>query len=349
MDAMGQVICITANFEWMGTHSGYGRFLSYLPKGCCEPVLASSLRGRRIFAGAARAALRGYGLSSVGSQSACTLLMRLWLSGGIVHVLYGEDHARIVRWLSAFGLPMIATLHQPKSVHERVGFEALGAARAVITLFRRDIEHYRGLIEGRQVHFIPHGVDCGFFRPAEASGYERRILIVGHWLRDWNKIGAILEIVRQEAPSVVVDVVASSRALDHPALARLVEQGKVAFMSGLSDEELLALYQRSAVMLCPFVDTGANNAIVEALACGLPIVTNDVGGIRDYGGGSVFETSGTGSSTELAALCLRYLIDARWRAETSKAQRDFAQKELDWGKIARMHLEVYADHSGRSA
>jgi len=35
----------------------------------------------------------------------------------------------------------------------------------------------------------------------------------------------------------------------------------------------------------PMKSSGANNAIVEALACGLTVVTTDVGGICDYGGG----------------------------------------------------------------
>ena len=35
-------------------------------------------------------------------------------------------------------------------------------------------------------------------------------------------------------------------------------------------------------------ESGANTAVVESLACGLPIVTTDVGGIRNYGGNDLF-------------------------------------------------------------
>lgn len=47
----------------------------------------------------------------------------------------------------------------------------------------------------------------------------------------------------------------------------------------VDDPTLLRLYQQASRHLTLFRDFAANNALVESLACGLPIVTNDRGSV----------------------------------------------------------------------
>jgi glycosyltransferase involved in cell wall biosynthesis len=52
--------------------------------------------------------------------------------------------------------------------------------------------------------------------------------------------------------------------------------------SAIPDDRLLAMYQQAHLLLLPLNDCTANNAVLESMACGLPIFSTEVGSIRDY-------------------------------------------------------------------
>ena len=71
--------------------------------------------------------------------------------------------------------------------------------------------------------------------------------------------------------------------LTPPKNAKLLgEHPNLAYTSGISEDELLKLYQSASVLLMPLLDATANNAILEGMSCGLPVVVTDVGAVRDY-------------------------------------------------------------------
>jgi glycosyltransferase involved in cell wall biosynthesis len=88
-------------------------------------------------------------------------------------------------------------------------------------------------------------------------------------------------------------------------------------------------------------DSGANTAVVEALACGTPIVTTDVGGIRDYGGETLFPVVPNDDDDAMISLVNRYLKDPAWRTSTGQICRKFAETRLAWPLVAQQHLKIY--------
>jgi glycosyltransferase involved in cell wall biosynthesis len=80
---------------------------------------------------------------------------------------------------------------------------------------------------------------------------------------------------------------------------------------------------------------------VEALSCGLPVVTTDVGGIRDYAGGEILPVVPNNDDDAMVALVGQYLAQPAWRNETARRCREFVEQKLAWPLVARRHLEFY--------
>ena len=66
------------------------------------------------------------------------------------------------------------------------------------------------------------------------------------------------------------------------SLERFRELPNVELYSGIDDDALRQLYRDSHIGLLPLQDSTANNALLEMMACGLPIVVTRVGSVEDY-------------------------------------------------------------------
>jgi len=73
---------------------------------------------------------------------------------------------------------------------------------------------------------------------------------------------------------------------------------------------------------------------VEALACGLPIISSRVGGMSDYVTDTTGELCAPGDAKAHADAVLRWLAEENRRRTAAAAARRFAEQHLDWSVIA---------------
>lgn len=78
-------------------------------------------------------------------------------------------------------------------------------------------------------------------------------------------------------------------------------------------------------MLQPMEESTANNSILEGLACGVPIVATDVGGVGAYVNEGCAVLTGTGDADGMADGILRITRDPVRRAEMNRAAREQAR------------------------
>ena len=202
--------------------------------------------------------------------------------GYIYHFLYGETTYHYSGYLNNVnGNRLLATFHLPPSgIRKAVQIDShIRQLSAVICLGRNQQEYFAELIGPERVYFVPLGLDTEYFTPPDSfeSRDPNMCLFVGENYRDFPTFRGVLELVAYKYPDIHFVAVLPSRSFDligqHPNLS---------LRSGIPESELLALYRTASVLVMPLQDAVANNAVLESMACGLPMVVTDVGAVRDY-------------------------------------------------------------------
>ena len=104
------------------------------------------------------------------------------------------------------------------------------------------------------------------------------------------------------------------------------------------------LMRQAQVFCLPSHGEGTPNSVMEALACGLPVVATKVGGIPD-----IVESNRTGKLVEqgdvqgLAEALVSLLQDSDCRARMGEAAHEFARMHLDARKTVVRLVELYRE------
>jgi glycosyltransferase involved in cell wall biosynthesis len=171
----------------------------------------------------------------------------------------------------------------------------------------------------------------------KSIGGRKVILTVGNWQRDFNSLQETAKLFLAQEDVIFV-LVSKGLILDTNNLKNVLVLNQ-----GVTDSQLHALYRRSTLLFLPLHDSAANNAILEAMAHGLPIVTTDLLSTRYYTNNkAVFVKPGATAYAAALQEVLTKLKQPSQRMAITRALRQRAS-ELVWKKIAiTMHEKLYS-------
>lgn len=346
-------------FAHMGVHSGYDQLFVHLEEHLPRTSNAwhRPVRFRRkkswLKRGLGKIKKRYAGISTpfyLESGMAAELEL-IWKArrqkGKLLHVAFLENSyglLRSERIRDFLGEPkVVATVHQPASwwkLHARP--ELVSELDVLIVLSPSEKAFFETILPGR-VHFIPHGVDLDFFRPADsADSGTFRCLFAGQWLRDIRTLISVVEKVLAIRPDIHFDLLYPRRhRRRNPDLIRIARHPQVHWRHGLNDTELRTLYQRADVLFLPLLDCTANNALLEGMACGLPIVATDLPAIRSYTNADfafLFQPwDPSGMVEAIVGLC----ENEEAQIVAGRAAREHTKQHFGWDHIAKQTLNLY--------
>jgi teichuronic acid biosynthesis glycosyltransferase TuaC len=140
-----------------------------------------------------------------------------------------------------------------------------------------------------RIQVLRNGVDTTLFSPVPRAAARERLGLpsAGIWLLGVGNLvpekGFDLLIRAAAAmPDVRLLLVGEGplRANLH-ALARTVAPGRVRFEDNMAQAQLRFVYSAADVLALPSLREGWPNVVLEAIACGTPVVAADVGGVRE--------------------------------------------------------------------
>jgi glycosyltransferase involved in cell wall biosynthesis len=209
-------------------------------------------------------------------------------------------------------------------------------------------------------HRIPNGVDRDVFRPATPT--ERQTLRAALGLPQDRILCAFVgRLVRQKNPEVLLDIWRGSAPQDahlvlvgdgplRPRLqARIAADASGDRVTVVGPTPDTASYVRASdLFLLPSRAEGMPNALIEAMACGIPIVATDVPGSREVLGdrGDAGWLVPAGDPVALAEAIGRLVAAPAMRREMGVRARSAALERHDVHRVVQRYLSTYAELLG---
>jgi len=226
------------------------------------------------------------------------------------------------------------------------GVEAIAFREAdqiiVSTSRHRDkiVQQYK--ISPTKILLIPNYVDIDLMKQnPEAPVVPGRIGFVGRLEPQKNLEALLRAVARLDPPAHLVLIGEGS---ERPKLERLAREigCRVHFVGAVPHEQLPAILNRCQVFVLPSLYEGMPKALIEAMACGLPIVATDIPGNREiveHGKtGLLCDTSAESIQSALALV----LGNPELRRELGENAARVARKTYSLENALQLELNVIA-------
>lgn len=212
-------------------------------------------------------------------------------------------------------------------------------------------EHLPAII-GKPVHAVPKGVDAELFRPTGANlrqalglADRRIVLSVGRFVPIKN-MALLIEALAKMAPAdpslhlLLVGEGPELQSLKEQA-ARLDVTRAVTFAGYVPQAEMAPYYRTADLFALGSDFDNSPNVVLEAMACGLPVVATEVGGVAEYvapRGGALVPRR---DAMAMAGMLGDWISSVERRRAAGAFNRQRVLQEFSWRASASRLLDVY--------
>jgi mannosyltransferase len=229
-------------------------------------------------------------------------------------------------------------------VHTKQKLASIRRADAVLCISestRRDVIEFCPEVDAAKLHVIHLGVDGKAFYqesvgPSDAN--EQTVLFVGQ-RGGYKRFDLAVEAIRQ-SPRLSLGVVGPALTDEERTLLRARLGGRWHEFGPVSTSDLRRLYSSAFAFIFPSDYEGFGLPILEAMACGCPVVAAALSSLPEVGGTAAYYA--TSQSGESYASALSALDSVAVREEAVRPGIDRAA-EFDWLQTFQKTKAVYLD------
>ena len=246
------------------------------------------------------------------------------------------------------------TLTRARVIYTLSAWRADGVS-TVSEYSKRDMVHYYRL-PAERIHVVPEGVDIRVFRPLEDRDAVARwrTSVLGADLPYIAYVGKPTERRNLSALIRAFAVLKRTHGLSHKLLivgadlpgtspfrtviAELGLEQDVVVRGHVSHAEMVSVYNAAALFIYPSSYEGFGMPVLEAMACGTPVITLDNTAFPEFAGGVAHLLPDARVDTLVAGM-LRVLGDeaVRWQMAQDGPRRAAA---YDWRLVSRRYLDL---------
>lgn len=256
--------------------------------------------------------------------------------------------------LAKLGVPYALTLQEGDTEHYmfgrlrilpflhllRRGFRQATAVSAISTFLAQWATR---MGYGGHVEVVPNGADIAKFSGASIP-HEGTVLVTSSRLVHKN---AIDDVIRALALVPDVRFKIAGVGPDEPMLKRLAQElgveDRIEWLGFVSHAELPALLHTSDIYIRPSRSEGFGASFPEAMAAGIPVITTQEGGLRDYITPEVAWPVEKDRPDQIALQIKAILGNPGHTKEVIERARQMVTQRYDWDSIARaMREKVFA-------
>ncbi len=201
-------------------------------------------------------------------------------------------------------------------------------------------------VDEKKITVIPNGIDIGIFKPSSIKkSLSFRIVTTASAdipLKGLRHLILALPRVIRQFPLTSLTVIGKSPGKGN--VKKLIDdldlEDKITFRSGISEKEIVKTYHDSDIAVIPSLYEGFGFGAGEAMACGVPLISTDSGGLKQVIGDAALKIK-PGSVNEIEEAILQLFTEEKIRQELAEKGRERMEKFFDWKIAASAYIDVF--------
>ena len=204
------------------------------------------------------------------------------------------------------------------------------------------------LVDPEKIEVILNGIDIRKFIPNPSTLHiENKIITTASAdipLKGLKYLILALPNIIKVFPKTSLTVI--GRSPSDSKLRKLITdlslEDKIAFRSGITEEEIVNLYHSSEIAVIPSLYEGFGFGAGEAMACGIPLISTHSGGLEEVVGDSAVKIL-PASTEEIESAVIKLFSSPDRKTELSKMGRERMEKMFDWHIAAKSYENAFKE------